>query len=100
MPSSVVTLQPHAANALDLTMSSGDLADLDDAINDSLQGPPTPATPEHLRNRQPACGSTTELRAEMLSPTTNSPRSSIRVRIRRIPFNDHAASTDHHDVDM
>ncbi|KAJ8667863.1 hypothetical protein QAD02_009526 [Eretmocerus hayati] len=84
LPSPAATLQPLGTERLCSGFSPLGLADLNETIN-SMQMPPTPATPEHLRSTETA---TAGLRAQLLSPVPGAPHSSIRMRIVRRPLDE------------
>ncbi|KAJ8665971.1 hypothetical protein QAD02_007633 [Eretmocerus hayati] len=83
LPSPVAMLRPHEISQSHHTLSPLGLMDLDDAVNDPPQIPPSSATPEHLRSTATIKAASSTLRAHMLSPVSNAPNQSIRVRILR-----------------
>ncbi|KAJ8680161.1 hypothetical protein QAD02_015948 [Eretmocerus hayati] len=98
MPSPVATPVPIMAAPVDAELPPLSIVELSDNVDASLEIPPTPATPDHLRRGEPQdCGDATVHQAELLSPRAHDGRPSLRMRIRRLPLNTAPASPDQED---
>ncbi|KAJ8679044.1 hypothetical protein QAD02_014831 [Eretmocerus hayati] len=86
LPSPMAISQPPTAAQHHVRLPPLDLVDLDDAINDSLRVPPTPATPEHLRGAEPLNDALTQLQVKMPPLAADETQPPIRMRIVRRPI--------------
>ncbi|KAJ8671799.1 hypothetical protein QAD02_003058 [Eretmocerus hayati] len=83
LPSPAATFRTQGIEELRNELSPMGLMDLDDVMNSSLQIPPTPATPEHLRRTATTEAPPSTFRAHMMSPVPDEPNPTIRMRIVR-----------------
>ncbi|KAJ8676188.1 hypothetical protein QAD02_011974 [Eretmocerus hayati] len=84
MLSPMATPGPRMAAAIDNELPPLSIRELTDDNDASLEIPPTPATPEHLRRAHHDCDMPAVHQAEFLSPRPQEGRPSIRMRIRRV----------------
>ncbi|KAJ8669554.1 hypothetical protein QAD02_000813 [Eretmocerus hayati] len=84
LPSPAVVVQPSVTMQQDSQLRPLEIMDLDDAINESLRVPPTPATPEHLKGIRYTIDPATEPDTNIAPPASGAQQPPLRMRIRRI----------------